>query len=245
MLESWGPENTIIATMPDQSPDFLLAPARHPMMTGKPAKKICARVICHSFKHPSNLRLHSGNGKWGPRIESMYFLLKSGIFQPAMLNYRRLEFLFQTVFCSIMLGGFTRTSAVNHHIEVVLSDKSCTFWIVCILFDSLPVYHVVPIFLTKPMFQASFYRRSFQVKRPLGTIWSVEFLPQPCCWNANMQCQQRQRPLGSSEETFQTDRDVIFTQKTNGLQHLLLCFGAKFKYSLWCWLCYFHGRHGK
>ena len=24
--------------------------------------------------------VHSGNGKWGPRIESMYFLLKMGIF---------------------------------------------------------------------------------------------------------------------------------------------------------------------
>ena len=41
-----------------------------------------------------HLYLHSGNltqlpGKWGPRIESMYFLLKMAIFQPAMLGNPR------------------------------------------------------------------------------------------------------------------------------------------------------------
>ena len=30
-------------------------------------------------------------GKWGPRIESMYFLLEMGIFQPAMLVYQRVH----------------------------------------------------------------------------------------------------------------------------------------------------------
>ena len=30
-------------------------------------------------------------GKWGPRIESMYLLLKMGIFQPAMLVYQRVD----------------------------------------------------------------------------------------------------------------------------------------------------------
>ena len=57
--------------------------------------RVLNRLDCCPFFHPRKRLAHSGNltVRWlenGPTMnESMYFLFKMGIFQPAMFVYRR------------------------------------------------------------------------------------------------------------------------------------------------------------
>ena len=50
--------------------------------------------ISTNNKYPPGSTNRSLAGKWGPLNESMYFLLKMGIFQPAMLVYQRVFHIF-------------------------------------------------------------------------------------------------------------------------------------------------------
>ena len=66
-------------------------------------------------------------GKWGPRMESMYFLLNMVIFQPAMLVYQRVSIL------EPENGGPLGISEIPS-LETIISRFHVNFW-GCIYFE--------------------------------------------------------------------------------------------------------------
>ena len=64
----------------------------------------------------------AGAGKWGPRIVSMYFLLQTGIFQAAMLVYRRVFCPSSSLFelLTILFGSYSYNRRIFANIKLAL-----------------------------------------------------------------------------------------------------------------------------